>query len=717
MRYYNNVKDNKGTNRRTKASKFKLLWDFKEPYTTRLGKELNDLNPISSEILFDIDSDSLTDGMNDLQRLADYFHDKYNAIGDVYYSGKKGFHLVYRFGKLFEFTSMPVTNKKSNIIKEYNLLLKEIDSEIDIELDKSLQEVTRLIQIPNIKKDNTAGRGYKILIGNSNQYCKDIEKIKSASNENKDIGKPAESDNAELYKHLEKLSQMEINTATDDSKSDKLTISADKGNTSIFTEVFNTINQSENKHKTIFIIGSSLNGYCNIKEVNTIYDTLKNTTVIEESSNSYNSFIDSFENDTEPFNLGILYNALKDTNINLFFRFKETLQSYANEKGYNEFIKILQENDNDPLKIYDKYLTSYLNNNENLLKGIVYCFSSLLGLQSQIINVNGEAGGGKTEYVNTIKDLMPHMEKIGDISEAVLRRSDKFEYNKKIVYIGDMGLNNNMENLLQVLSTFGVLITDKEYKSSRISKSDKIYKFDLYSAGLTVFLTKPYMNMTPYKMGEQLKRRTKNILVNTLSDEQELAILLNDDDNKQFKSIHMNYIGYLVQNYKPLKLEKDLIIYAHQHSDNLTTAKENLKYFETYCIYLQIDPTIENYDKYRQIFKTHYINPIELEWLKMLLKWFTPQETVDGLEIHTNMLSQTNQKGYKVFFTVKTIKTYIPNWKRNKKLLNSIDELSDILINLFNADYLGQIKQTDYNENVYYIKQNYLTAEVLNEIK
>ena len=101
----------------------------------------------------------------------------------------------------------------------------------------------------------------------------------------------------------------------------------------------------------------------------------------------------------------------------------------------------------------------------------------------------------------------------------------------------------------------------------------------------------------------------------------------------------------------------------------------------------------------------------------MLLKWFTPQETVDGLEIHTNMLSQTNQKGYKVFFTVKTIKTYIPNWKRNKKLLNSIDELSDILINLFNADYLGQIKQTDYNENVYYIKQNYLTAEVLSEIK
>ena len=83
MRYYNNVKDNKGTNRRTKASKFKLLWDFKEPYTKRTSGELNKLTPISSEILFDIDSDSLTDGMNDLQRLADYFHDKYNAIGDV----------------------------------------------------------------------------------------------------------------------------------------------------------------------------------------------------------------------------------------------------------------------------------------------------------------------------------------------------------------------------------------------------------------------------------------------------------------------------------------------------------------------------------------------------------------------------------------------------------------------------------------------------------
>ena len=336
-------------------------------------------------------------------------------------------------------------------------------------------------------------------------------------------------------------------------------------------------------------------------------------------------------------------------------------------------------------------------------------------MQSQIINVNGEAGGGKTEYVNTINDLMPNMEKIGDISEAVLRRSDKFEYHRKIVYMGDMGLNNDLENLLSVLGTFGALITDKDYTSKRISKSDNIMKFDLYSDGLTVFLTKPYMNMTPYKMGEQLKRRTKNILVNTLTEDQELQILLNDDDNKNFKNIHKNYIGYLLQNYERLTFQEDLIKHIHKHSDNLAAAKENMKYFETYCIYRKVDPTIENYDSYRQIFKNHYINPIELEWLKMLLKWFNPQVTVDGMEIQKNMISQTKDKGYKVFFTVKTIKTYIPNWKRNKKLLNSIDELSDILINLFNADYLGQIKQTDYSENVYYIKDNLLTYEVKNE--
>ena len=351
--YYNSVKDNKGTKKRTKSSKFKLLWDFKETHTTRKSDELNKLTPVSSEILFDIDSDSLTDGMDTVQRLSDYLYKKYTAIGDVYYSGKKGFHLVYRFNKPFEFTSEPQENKKSHIIKEYALLLNEIGSDMDIELDTSLQEVTRLIQLPNIKKDNTKGRGFKILIGNTQEYCKDIDKIKSASKENKDIGKAAESDNIKLYNHLKKLSEMELKIKSDIYTLDNLPVTADNGNTSIFTEVFNTINQSEHKHKTIFIIGSSLKGYCNITEVNSIYETLKNTTAIEESNNSYNSFIDSFRN-AEPYKLGTIYNALKDKDLNLFFRFKEKLQSYANEKGYNEFIKMLQANNNDPLKIYDQ---------------------------------------------------------------------------------------------------------------------------------------------------------------------------------------------------------------------------------------------------------------------------------------------------------------------------------------------------------------------------
>ena len=714
--YYRDVNDNKGTKRRTKSSKFKLLWDFKEPYKTRKSNELNKLSPISSEILFDIDSESLTDGMDTLQKLAEYMHSEYNAIGDVYYSGKKGFHCVYRFTKQFEFTSEPPKdNKKTNTIKEYALLLNEIGSAIDIKLDVSLQEVTRLIQIPNIKKDNSAGRGYKILIGNTESYCNDIEKIKSSSKDNRDIGKPAECDNTELYDHLKELSQMELHSESNTFKLDNVTVTADKENTSVFTEVFNTINQTKEKHKTIFIIGVSLNGYCNIEEVNSIYEILKNTTPIEESVNSYNSFIDAFRNDRNPFNLGNVYNALKDVDMDLFFRFKKKLQSYANEKGYNAFVKILQDNDNDPLKIYEKHLTSYLNNNKNLLKGIIYCLSSLLGLQSQIVNVNGEAGGGKSEYVDTIRDMIPNIEKIGDITEAVFRRSDKFEYHRKIVYIGDTGLNNNLENLLSVLGAFGALVTDKDFPSKRLSKSDKIEKFDLYSDGITVFLTKPYMNMTPYKMGEQLKRRTKNIMVNTLSREQELQVYLNDDDNKQFKHIHKNYISHLVQNYEPLEFGQDLKKYIHSHSDDLNETKENDAYFKTYCAYLQLEPTIENYDSYRKIFKNHRINPIEMEWLKMLLKWFNPQVTVDGLEIQKNMISQTKDKGYKVFFTVKTIKTYIPNWKRNKKLLNSVDELSDILVNLFNADYLGQIKQTDYSENVYYINLNDLVDEVKNE--
>ena len=66
--------------------------------------------------------------------------------------------------------------------------------------------------------------------------------------------------------------------------------------------------------------------------------------------------------------------------------------------------------------------------------------------------------------------------------------------------------------------------------------------------------------------------------------------------------------------------------------------------------------------------------------------------------------TRTNRKS-KSFFTAKQIKTYFKNdFKMNKNLKDTIEDIPKILKNLYNAGYIELVLEWEYqNQEVYYI--------------
>lgn len=719
MRYYKNVKDNKGTIRITKASKFKLLWDFKEPYKTRLSKELNNLTPLTSSILFDIDSDSLADGMESIEKISSYLYDKYNAIGDVYYSGKKGYHLVYNFKEPFNFTSIS-TDNKANIIKEYALMLDEIKSNIGITLDESLQEVTRLIQLPNIKKDNEDGRGFKILIGNTSKYCKDIDSIKQASAVNKNIGEPANCDNDGLYLHLSALSEKQYQNQSELPTSDKENHQKIDDDL-LYAKVFNDMKVG--RHKRIGLLGAGLNGYVDRDELESIYQELADNTDIEGSTNAKRSFYDAFDKDRKPYSLGALYNFYNDNKMD-----KTNLNNLSNyltdrivDKDYDKFNALLESYNDDWSKMLKDELFDYVDNTENVFKGIINCLMSLYGYGSRFVPVNAGSEVGKSEFIKTIKKLMPDFINLGKASPASVRRQGKYKFDKKIVYIGDRGLSGQTEqskiDFQGLQEVFGELITDKEFTRPLVV-GDTVMEFNLKSNGVCVFYTQPYTNLKQYGAGDQYSTRSTYITINPVEDG--LSIFLQDENKEnKFYDIHKNYIRYILKHPIEVNISNDIktqLWYASK--DRLRTAKYLLALFKAYCQYMQIgNPLTKDAISFLKIFKPKYeVTDIEYEIYRKLYKNLTPidpnaiedyywYDRNGNIEIDKNsMLVQIKDRKEKSFFTAKQIKTYFKSdFRMNKNLKDTLDNIPEILNNLYNADYISRVEWQYNNQNVYYI--------------
>jgi hypothetical protein len=315
---------------------------------------------------------------------------------------------------------------------------------------------------------------------------------------------------------------------------------------------------------------------------------------------------------------------------------------------------------------------------------------------------------------------MPRYRNLGKASPASVRRQKKYEFDKKIVYIGDRGLSGKSEQSKQdfegLHEVFGELISDKEFTRPLVV-GDKVMDFDLKSDGVCVLYSEPYTNLRIFGAGDQYTTRSTFITVNPVKDGLSI-FLLDETEENTFYDTHQNYIKYILKNPISINITREVKIALYRPCrESLRTAKYLLGLFKAYCQYLRIqEPTANNVDSFLEVFKPQFeVTQIELMIYEKLynnlnvLKDDDLEYKVadDGGVQYDDLLLQVKGRKEKSFFTAKQIKTYFKSdLKRNKNLKDTIDQIPEILHNLYNASYLEKLEWQYNNQNVYYIPYN-----------
>lgn len=664
--------------------------------------------PVMDRLLLDIDCEDLETAFNVtkgvMQELADY-----NDCINVYFSGSKGFHIEILTAEL-DIVDTSV-EKPMDSCYQYVEFLNYFMAKYP-QVDLSLKDVgTRIIRIHHTKHEKTGN--YKILA----DINATLDDILQKSKEDVDmIGlKTAYLSEDEALQLLNKYSK----PIEDKPTFNALTTALDDTDYSIFTDVFNDLTCG--RHQKIVLIGGGLNGFVDEQELMQIYKHLATTTDIEGSVNAEGSFIDAYDNDIKPCNLGALRNWYVDNDKDLtnFYKLSFYLDSKIQSKDYDNFNDIIESYNYSWFNMLDEKLYDYVDNTENIFKGIINSLSALYGYTSRFIVVNGGAEVGKSEYVNAIKKLMPRFKNLGSSTPASIRRQKSEDaFDKVIVYLGDKGLKGKDDEEFKGLQeVFGGLITENEFIRDVVI-GDKLMSFNLKSDGLCVFYTEPYTNLRVFGAGDQYTTRSTFITVNPVEDGLALFLQDNDKDN-EFYAIHKNYIKYILRNPIEIRLSVDVKTALYQASrDSLRTAKYLLGLFKAYCQYLQIgNPLTSDVNEFLKVFKPKSeITEIEYlvyEKLYKNLKVLSEDDLLykiaedGGVATTEDMLLQIKDRKNKSFFTAKQIKTYFKSdFKMNKNLKDVIDQIADILNNLYNASYIEKLDWQYNGQNVYYIPMN-----------
>ena len=683
--------------------------EFKEK--GRSWKYTKHYQPVMDRILLDIDCEDLETAFDVTKKIMQDLDDVTDHI-NVYFSGSKGFHIEI-LTELLDIVDTSVDKPKDSCDQYVEFLNYFMDKYPQVDL--SLKDVgTRIIRIHHTKHEKTGN--FKILV-NLNASLDDIL---TSSKANKDMVKPADrpllSETALLLMDTYRK-PIEQKVRFEDIECEVENITADD---SIYTTVYNELNT--NIHNKILLIGSGLNGFVDIKEAEAIYNYLAKTTDIEESTNSHDSFIEAYQNDKYPQNLGALRNHYTKNDIDLsnFDKLSYHLNSKVQSKHYDQFNDIMQSYDNDWYQMLESELFDYVDNTENIFNGIIHSLMALCGYGGRLVVVNGGSEVGKSEYVNTIKKLMPKFIDLGSSTPATIRRREKYYFNRKNAYLGDKGLRGQTEEAKKewegLYEVFGGLVTDKKFRRDIII-GDKIVPFDLRSDGVCVFYTEPYTDLQKFGAGDQYKTRSTYITVNPVEDG--LSVFLQDETKiNGFYNIHKNYIRHLVKNPIEITISKEVKTALWQGSKNsLRTAKYLLGLFKAYCQYIQIgNPLTTDVDEFLKVFKPkHEVTDIEYEIYRKLYNNLNVlmeddldyKISDDGSILYEDMLMQVKGRKTKSFFTARQIKTYFQqDFKRKKNLKDTLDQVPDILKNLYNASLLEKLEWQYNGQNVYYIPYN-----------
>lgn len=683
-------------------SKFKKdgrAWEYSKNYA-----------PVMDRIVLDIDCEDGLEKAFEVTKniMEDLSPNNISEYTNIYFSGSKGFHIEILTDEL---DIIDITAKQPmNACNQYKEFLNYFENKYD-EVDLSLKDIgTRILRRYKTKHEKTGN--WKILADINADLPSIIESSKSKTDMVEPVTKSLDKDNA-----LVLLNTFSKPIETDNNADNVETPVIDD---SIYTLVYNDLNS--NIHHKLILIGGGLNGYVDESELESIYQLLSRTTDIDESVNAKGSLFDGYRNDRKPCNLGQLYNHYSDNNIDPtnFYNLSAHLDSKIQLKSYGEFRDKLESYDNDWFKMLDEELFDYVDNTENVFKGIINGLSALFGYGSRFIVVNGGAEVGKSEYINTIKQLMPKFENLGSSTPASIRRRKPHSFDKTIVYLGDKGLKGKEDEEFKGLQeVFGGLITENEFIRD-IIVGEKLMKFNLISDGLCVFYTEPYTNLRIFGAGDQYTTRSTFITVNPVKDGLKVFLQDNEDENP-FYLMHNGYISYIIRNPIEMTITNKIKTALYNASKgSLRTAKYLLALFKSYCQYLRLEtPTTDNVDAFLRTFRPKLdITEIEYmvyEKLYNNLKIITEDGDNDldyllhddGSPLTDYMLLQIKERDKKSFFTAKQIKTYFRNdFKHNKNLKDTIDQIPEILNNLYNASYIERLDWQYNGQNVYYIPQN-----------
>ena len=692
---------------------FKELPPFKEMKKNgRKWRYTKNYYIVMDRIVLDVDAGNLEVAYEVTKSILKDFKDIADCI-NVYFSGSKGFHIEI----LTEEVDIVDTTaeKPMYACPQYVEFLNYYQSRFN-EVDLSLKDVgTRIIRIHHTKHEKTGN--YKILADMS----KSLKEIEASSKKDVDMVPPAEKylskDEALLL--LRTYSKpLENEAATTNTE-----VNADlESDYSIFAVVFNELTCE--LHRRIFVIGCGLNGYVDKAELEAIYNYLAETTNIEESENAKQSFIDAYENDEIPFNLGELRNEYKEKNLDQqnFLKLSRYLDAKHQKIGYAEFnILFEEEYGGEWFNMLEEELYDYVDNNENIFKGIINCLCALYGYGSRFLVVNGGSEVGKSEYIKAIKKLMPRFENLGSSTPASVRRSNTNRFNRKIAYLGDKGLRGksqaSQEEFEGLYEVFGGLITENEFIRDVVI-GDTVMQFHLKSVGTCAIFTEPYTNLRVYGAGDQYTTRSTFITLNPVKDGLKV-FLLDETQENPFYTTHKNYIKYILNNPINLVISDEVKTEIYNQSNgSLRTAKYILGLFKAYCQYIRVaEPTKSDVEPFMDVFKPYSdISNIEYQVYEKLysnLKPIPPKELEfkiheDGSCTVNDMLMQMNNRKDKIFFTAKQIQTYFKNdFKNNKNLKDTTDQIPQILKNLYNAGYMERLEWQYNGWNVYYfIEQN-----------
>ena len=441
---------------------------------------------------------------------------------------------------------------------------------------------------------------------------------------------------------------------------------------------------------------------------------------------------------TEDLDKDKIKEAFNTTEELLLLRPEPTMQDYKPKEDYNipkvyyieeniqEFQRLLKTYDNDIISIYDDKILDYRNNSENLFYGVLYSLSTGLGLSSQQININDDAGKGKTKYKQELFNIIPNGYDIGSLSEKALYYISDSTINKMVIYCNDKGLETEkqQEETQVVRGMIREAITDNRIIRQKVNNDkDGIDTLITEIDAITLINTELHTK-EGYKTGEQFTSVTEIININPLSYDEylDIQLLIQDPENitktTHFKELHKQYCQYLIDNYNEPILTKATF---RGITDSNYSHRENTRriaYYKTYCHYFNYDANdMHSIKKWNEFYKHYDLPSNVLLTFEVLSRYFTPVDldTISPNQYYEHQLTQTpvrnsdgfyvNSKTTKVlhFFTVDNIKSYLtPLSKKNGKLYHYRDNMNDILQQLVKHGYLSEIS-TGESRKLYYI--------------